>query len=157
MVAHDGMAAARSAALRRTTQLIGVGDFCALIPPRSLEVAARLVTQWRMACTHCGGTTSETHDEDHPGLCCDCFDLSLGMPMDQLNAERAEKGRPPVRPWKCDRRVAFDDRQRALGNLLVDAGDCDWGAMTVADIEQQGADAGGTACAVHEHLEAAKQ
>lgn len=32
----------------------------------------------------------------HDGLCCDCFDLSMGMPLDQLNVERAAKGKLPL-------------------------------------------------------------
>jgi hypothetical protein len=48
------------------------------------------------------------HIEEHVGLCCDCFDLSHGMPLEALNARRAEKGRPPItRPWPW-RRVLDD-------------------------------------------------
>lgn len=34
----------------------------------------------------------------HAGLCCDCFDLSWGMPLEQINEERAEQGLPPLLP-----------------------------------------------------------
>lgn len=34
--------------------------------------------------------------EEHPGLCCDCFDLSWGMPLADVNAERVKTGRPPI-------------------------------------------------------------
>lgn len=59
-------------------------------------------------CTHCGEpfVNDKTTDEPvnwcgdeaygHEGLCCDCMDLSCGMPIGQLNKERAAKGRPPL-------------------------------------------------------------
>jgi hypothetical protein len=49
-------------------------------------------------CRHCG-EADVRHPDDHPGLCCDCFDLSCGMPVAALNAERAAKGKPPLPPW----------------------------------------------------------
>jgi len=52
-----------------------------------------------VTCSHCG-TTELKHPDDHPGLCCDCFDLSWGMPLEQLNKEREGKGLPPIlKPW----------------------------------------------------------
>lgn len=33
----------------------------------------------------------------HKGLCCDCFDLKMGMPLELLNAEREAKGKPPLK------------------------------------------------------------
>lgn len=33
----------------------------------------------------------------HLGLCCDCFDLSCGMPLDLLNKERAARDLRPLR------------------------------------------------------------
>jgi hypothetical protein len=53
-------------------------------------------------CTHCHDPLVEDdnyHHEEHEGLCCGCFDLSVGMPLRQLNAERAEKGKKPVQAW----------------------------------------------------------
>jgi hypothetical protein len=46
-------------------------------------------------CTRCGDTDLK-HQDDHPDCCCDCFDLSM---LEQLNAERAEKGKPPLELW----------------------------------------------------------
>jgi hypothetical protein len=52
------------------------------------------------ACNHCGFVLMLKHQDEHEGLCCDCFDLSWGMPLEQLNAERAGKGLPPItKPW----------------------------------------------------------
>jgi hypothetical protein len=56
------------------------------------------VSAWR--CAHCGSRNSLRHQDEHPGLCCDCFDLSWGMPLAQINAERAARDRPPItREW----------------------------------------------------------
>lgn len=57
-------------------------------------------------CKHCEEMISP-HDlahvkelSAHDGLCCDCFDLSWGMPLDKLNSERARKGKGPInKPW----------------------------------------------------------
>ena len=51
-----------------------------------------------VACRHCG-VAEPLHQDEHPRLCCDCFDLSLGMPVDALNRERATRGDPPLPPW----------------------------------------------------------
>lgn len=48
-----------------------------------------------MTCTNCGEGPIKCQ-EDHPGLCCDCFDLSVGMSLDDINVERAAKGKPPL-------------------------------------------------------------
>ena len=48
-------------------------------------------------CRHCG-TRDLAHRDEHPDLCCDCFDLAVGMPLDLLNKERAAKGLPPLLP-----------------------------------------------------------
>jgi hypothetical protein len=53
----------------------------------------------RVTCRHCGDR-EHLHQDDHEGLCCDCFDLSWGMPLKQLNEERADRGKPPLKPWK---------------------------------------------------------
>lgn len=62
-------------------------------------------------CKHCGDVVEEyvrdchwtEGDGDgygHNGLCCDCMDLSCGMPLDMLNKERAGKGKAPItEPW----------------------------------------------------------
>ena len=63
-----------------------------------------------MICKHCEVEiwsecyTPEIGEYDHPGYCCDCFDLSWfhDAPgcLDQLNQERAAKGVPPItKPW----------------------------------------------------------
>lgn len=36
------------------------------------------------------------HPEDHPGECCDCFDVGCGMPLAQVNEERSAKGVWPL-------------------------------------------------------------
>lgn len=57
------------------------------------------MTQVIAECSHCNGVGLK-HQEDHPGLCCDCFDLRWGMPIEQLNAERAQRGAKPLtKPW----------------------------------------------------------
>ena len=33
----------------------------------------------------------------HIDLCCDCFDVSVGVPIKIINAERAKKGMPPIK------------------------------------------------------------
>ena len=52
-------------------------------------------------CKHCRVMIWDEHFRiDHPELCCDCFDLSCGMSLADLNRERAAAGRPPIeRPW----------------------------------------------------------
>ena len=47
-------------------------------------------------CGHCGIVIWTTHDSDHPGLCCDCFDLKQGMPLVTLNAEPDKNRRAPI-------------------------------------------------------------
>lgn len=47
-------------------------------------------------CRICGDEVE--HPDDHDGLCCDHFDLSCGMPIKQLNAERAERGEGLLQP-----------------------------------------------------------
>jgi hypothetical protein len=64
-------------------------------------------------CRHCQIAIWSTHDAEHPGLCCDCFDLSFGMPLARLDAERAAAGRPPIgKPWPT-RTVLVDEVERA--------------------------------------------
>lgn len=57
-------------------------------------------------CRHCGEGDLR-HQDEHPGLCCDCEDLSLGMPVEALDAERAKRNLPPLPPWV--RRTLPDD------------------------------------------------
>lgn len=60
-----------------------------------------------LACEHCGTHDLEEldHQGEHPGLCCDCFDLSCGQSLANVNEKRAEfglpplLGRPPLRKW----------------------------------------------------------
>ena len=33
-----------------------------------------------MKCKDCDLEFINDHDEEHPGLCCNCYDISLGMP-----------------------------------------------------------------------------
>lgn len=47
-------------------------------------------------CHNCGDTMLLHQKEDHAGLCCDCFDLSCGMPLELLNEERLAKGKKPL-------------------------------------------------------------
>jgi hypothetical protein len=54
----------------------------------------------RGLCSHCEMTELSVHDHEHPGLCCDCLDLSWGMSLAALNRERAARGAPPItKPW----------------------------------------------------------
>lgn len=52
-------------------------------------------------CTHCDTEPVPAHaEQEHVSVCCDCYDLSFGMSLKQLNAERTLKGKPPIdRPW----------------------------------------------------------
>ncbi len=47
-----------------------------------------------MTCQRC--TDPVEHPETHPNWCCDCFDLTWGMSLGKLNAERAARGAPPL-------------------------------------------------------------
>ena len=69
-----------------------------------------------MICAHCDVEIWTTH-RDHEGLCCDCFDLSCGQPIEQLNQERKEAGRPPiVKPWKPVERTDHRDAKYVIGD-----------------------------------------
>ncbi len=50
-------------------------------------------------CSHCKDAFDCDHLNEHPGLCCECLDLSCGKPLDLVNEDRKKAGRPPVRPW----------------------------------------------------------
>jgi hypothetical protein len=67
-------------------------------------------------CTRCGDpldAQTRAHWENEPldptgngfghkDLCCDCHNLSCGKPADQINAERAAKGKAPISvPTDC--------------------------------------------------------
>lgn len=47
-------------------------------------------------CSHCGFEIDTDHEPEHPGLCCDCYDLSWGMSLVAINRERAAKGKFPI-------------------------------------------------------------
>jgi len=51
-------------------------------------------------CGHCRDRIDSDHSAEHRGLCCDCYDLSWGMPLDKINKERKAKGKPAIlKPW----------------------------------------------------------
>lgn len=62
------------------------------------------------ACAHCAiaidaktlahWTEGDGRGYGHHGLCCDCNDLRLGMPLAALNAARAAAGKPLIPPWR---------------------------------------------------------
>ncbi len=45
-------------------------------------------------CCPCGDPVEH---EDHPGECCDCYDLGTGMPLEQVNRERIVAGKRPLK------------------------------------------------------------
>jgi hypothetical protein len=47
-------------------------------------------------CGHCTFEFTCEHGGEHRGICCDCYDLSWGMPLKRINQERAAKGKPPI-------------------------------------------------------------
>ena len=54
-----------------------------------------------MTCSHCGLERWDAHHDEHVDVCCDCYDLSWGMPLEQLNEERRKAGRPPIQnKWR---------------------------------------------------------
>lgn len=78
------------------------------LPPEPLSLQKEdMAWSEALTCDHCciaidEGTFSHWFDGPnangygHRGLCCDCMDLSCGMPLEQLNEERAAKGRPAI-------------------------------------------------------------
>lgn len=51
-------------------------------------------------CIHCAEERNDTHPDEHAGLCCDCFDLSwFPEKLDEINADRAGRGRGPLNSW----------------------------------------------------------
>lgn len=65
------------------------------------------------ACRRCGDevdtmalshwTEGENGDgHGHMGLCCDCFNLSCGKPLDVVNAGREDNGKKPLEAWTPD-------------------------------------------------------
>lgn len=50
-----------------------------------------------MTCLRCGDLVE--HPETYPGKCCDCCDLSWGMSLGLLSAERAARGPKPLE-WR---------------------------------------------------------
>lgn len=67
-------------------------------------------------CRHCGGEALP-HQGDHPDLCCDCFEISLGHPLDMVNAERAERGLGPLSPWPDVSTSLYDWAERAHSDV----------------------------------------
>lgn len=39
------------------------------------------------------------HQDEHDGLCCDCFDLSCGQQLELINEERAQRGAVALKAW----------------------------------------------------------
>ena len=53
---------------------------------------------WCLSCEEPLTPTEQQHSEEdygHQGFCCECYDLSLGVPAEKLNKARARKGRAP--------------------------------------------------------------
>lgn len=46
-------------------------------------------------CRHCSWSKLE-HQDEHEGLCCDCYDMSWGMPLSSVNEERRRDGKPEI-------------------------------------------------------------
>lgn len=56
-----------------------------------------------MTCKHCQHKFKCYHGDEHKGLCCNCYDLSWGQPLEDINEERRVKGLPPIlKPWPED-------------------------------------------------------
>jgi hypothetical protein len=50
-----------------------------------------------MTCKNCKIERWDTHPEEHPDECCDCFDLGwFPEGYAQINAKRIAAGRPPL-------------------------------------------------------------
>ena len=49
-----------------------------------------------LMCRHCEDGIANDHPYEHPGLCCDCYDLSFGASLDSINKEREAKGKKPI-------------------------------------------------------------
>lgn len=47
-------------------------------------------------CTNCDDALTSTHQDEHPGRCCDCADLAFGASLEKINAERAARGAKPI-------------------------------------------------------------
>lgn len=71
-----------------------------------------------MNCTHCREPITCGHIDEHPGLCCDCFDLSVGMPLAALNRERAQRGAPLIRHEWPGQRIPRDAIRVDLPNVV---------------------------------------
>lgn len=71
---------------------------------------------------------SQKNGYGHKGLCCDCFDLSCGMPLDLLNEERKAKGLQPLRhEWKCSTcNGSYPDDNMLCSNSFHCCRDCVW-------------------------------
>ncbi len=50
-----------------------------------------------MNCVRCNDKLDCLHQAEHPTLCCDCYDLSWGVPLETINDERRQKGKQPIK------------------------------------------------------------
>lgn len=55
-----------------------------------------MTSLYLLVCRHCEFEITNDHPYEHPGLCCDCYDLSFGMSLEAINKERADKKLPPI-------------------------------------------------------------
>lgn len=56
------------------------------------------------------------HAGDHPGLCCDCFDYFVGMPLEAVNRDRDRRGMRPL-ATRVGRRLIGKPGQAPCGHL----------------------------------------
>jgi len=47
-------------------------------------------------CKHCGFDYENNHNWEHPELCCDCYDLSWGRSLKDVNLYRKNRGELPI-------------------------------------------------------------
>lgn len=59
------------------------------------------------------------HPDEHRDLCCDCFDVSCGMPLDSINEERAARGATPLETPAAPCRPGCERCVMALRSLGV--------------------------------------
>ena len=53
-----------------------------------------------LLCGDCKELVYTGHVEEHPDLCCDCFDRACGKPLKLINPRRVAKGLPPLKRRK---------------------------------------------------------
>lgn len=67
---------------------------CLLVADASVSIESTMST-----CRHCDLEIMGDRCE-HPDLCCDCYDLSWGVSLTEVNRERSRRGRPAItEPW----------------------------------------------------------